>query len=26
MLICFVEEALADLINTDFLYDFRDIE
>lgn len=26
MLIYFVEEALADLINTDFLYDFRDIE
>lgn len=24
-LICFTEEALAELINTDFLYDFRDI-
>lgn len=25
-LIYFVEEALAELINADFLYDFRDIE
>lgn len=25
-LIYFVEEALAELINTDYLYDFRDIE
>lgn len=25
-LICFVNEALAELINKDYLYDFRDIE
>lgn len=25
-LIYFVEEALAELVNSDFLYDFRDIE
>lgn len=25
-LICFLEEALAEIINCNFLYDFRDIE